>query len=86
MPKHWYIVDTALFNLTYEWEVKAIDVVITEVKKSPETANAVRVSVLERVDTVYRNDVIDGIHAMFKNGAFIDLLNAYSDDFIEVIV
>ena len=78
--------DTALFNLTYEWEVKPIDVVITEVKSAPERIDAVRISVLERVDTVYRNDVINGIHVMFTNKTFINLLNAYSDDFMDVVV
>ena len=77
MPKHWYIIDTALFNLTYEWEVKPIDVVITEVKAVPNTPKMVRLSVLERVDKVYRNDVIEGIHTMFKNETFIKLLNSY---------
>ena len=85
MPKHWYIIDTALFNLTYEWEVKPIDVVITEVKAVPNTPKMVRLSVLERVDKVYRNDVIEGIHTMFKNETFIKLLNSYCDDFVEVV-
>lgn len=58
---------------------------ITKVSDVANATNTVRVSVLERVDRVYRNDVIEGIHTMFKNDAFINLLNSYCDDFLEVV-
>ena len=77
--------DAALFNLTNDYEVKPIDVVITEVKDVPETG-AVRLSVLERVDNVYRPDVIFDIKGMFKNGTMYYRLVSYSDDFILVVL
>ena len=77
--------DAALFNLTNDSEVKPIDVVITEVKDVPETG-AVRLSVLERVDNVYRPDVIFDIKGMFKNGTMYNRLVSYSDDFILVVL
>ena len=77
--------DAALFNLTNDYEVKPIDVVITEVKDVPETG-AVRLSVLERVDNVYRPDVIFDIKGMFKNGTMYNRLVSYSDDFILVVL
>ena len=77
--------DAALFNLTNDYEVKPIDVIITEVKDVPETG-AIRLSVLERVDNVYRPDVIFDIQGMFKNGTMYNRLVSYSDDFILVVL
>lgn len=77
-----YEVDYALFNITIEYVVKPIDVVAIAWNKDEN--NTLTLNIHQRMDFVYRNEVIDALVDWAKNDTILMRLAEMNDDFLDV--
>lgn len=81
------MVDTALFNITYEYVVKEVDVLVIDVRDGVQKdVESVILTIHQRVDFVYRQTVIDLIKSICSQGDLLFYLQELDDDFFEVLV
>lgn len=78
-----YKVDYALFNITFEYVVKPIDVVVIGWEK--DVNNTLTLKVHQRMDFVYRKEVIDNLVHWATDGTIINRLMELDDDFLNVV-
>ena len=77
--------DNALFNKTIEYVVKPIDVIVIDVKTGNKDGQETAIlTIHQRVDTYYRNKVIQLVKDIFTNGEVLEMLQEYDDEFIGV--
>ena len=81
--KHLYKVDYALFNITIEYVVKPIDVVVIGWEK--DVNNTLTLKVHQRMYFVYRKEVIDNLVHWATDGTIINRLMELDDDFLNVV-
>ena len=77
--------DNALFNKTIEYVVKPIDIIVVDVKTGSKDGKETAIlTIHQRVDTYYRNKVIQLVKDIFTNGEVLEMLQEYDDAFIGV--
>ena len=85
LTRHKFLMDNALFNKTIEYVVKPIDVIVTDVKTGNKDGQQTAIlTIHQRVDTYYRNVVIQLVKDIFTNGEVLEMLQEYDDEFIGV--
>lgn len=79
--------DNALFNKTIEYVVKPIDIIVTDVQTgSKDGMETAILTIHQRVDTYYRDTVIQLVKDIFTNGEVLDMLQELDDVFIGVSI
>lgn len=79
-----YEIDYALYNITIEYVVKPKDVLVIDWEK--DINKTLILSIHQRMDFVYRSEVIDALVNWAKNGTILERLIEMNDDFLDVHV
>lgn len=81
-PKHLFEIDNTLFNVTYEYAVRPIDIVAINWEK--DTNNTLTLRIHHRVDFTHRKYIISNLTQWSHDDTILNRLIEMNDDFINV--